>query len=36
LRPTGIRPTFADMFALAGIDMPIEVFNPNIAQQWSA
>jgi pilus assembly protein CpaF len=34
LRPTGIRPTFSEMFELAGIDLPPEMFNPGL-NRWS-
>jgi len=34
LRPTGIRPTFAEMFELAGIDLPPELFNSGL-NRWA-
>jgi pilus assembly protein CpaF len=34
LRPTGIRPTFADQFALAGIDLPNELFQSQM-HRWA-
>ncbi|MHB8576483.1 MAG: CpaF family protein [Dehalococcoidia bacterium] len=33
LRATGIRPTFADQFALVGIDIPVEMFQG--VQRWT-